>query len=171
VLDSLGDRRGALEDFRFCLDLMKKKALETPSDVQVRGAEAYYAFKVAAQSEKVGDKTEALRLAREALRLRERLSAEDSSGDASKLTHAELFENCADLLARLGQTNEARQIYQKALQIYTEISTAAAENAELNDRKKRIQQKINVRSSKTKVYLSQPPRKRISNTSSAPVRI
>src|SRR5205085_7404638 len=119
------------------------KAAETPTDWQVRTAEAYYTVKVAVQSEKTGDKAEALRLVREGLLLRERLSKDDAANAASQLYEAGLFEDGADLLVKLNQFTEARKIYEKALQIYSEILPTEIQNADAVDRKTRLQKKIN----------------------------
>lgn len=143
VLDALGDGRGALENFKFCMELLKKKSAETPDDGQVRLAEANYTIKVAAQTEKTGDRQEALRLAREGLRLNERLTdATDASNGYSRSYQAGLQETGADLLVKLGQAAEARKTYEQALKIYSEILPAATKNAELGDRITRLRQKI-----------------------------
>ncbi|HEX8734382.1 MAG TPA: protein kinase [Pyrinomonadaceae bacterium] len=142
ALDSLSDFRGALEHFKFSWNLIKNKAAENPTDIQMRTAEAYYTVKVAVETEKTGDKTEALRLVREGLALREKISAQDNWSNASLFYHAGLFEEAGDLLCRLGQFNEARKVYGKTLQIYSQLLSDEAPNTDLSERKRRLEEKI-----------------------------
>jgi tetratricopeptide (TPR) repeat protein len=132
----------ALEHFKFSRNLIKNKAAENPNDIQMRTAEAYYTVKVAVETEKTGDKTEALRLVREGLALREKISAQDNWSDGSLFYHAGLFEDAGDLLRQLGQFNEARKIYGKTLQIYSQLLSEEAPNTDISERKRRLQEKM-----------------------------
>lgn len=142
ALDAMKDFDGALRQFSTSLDLIKRQVSVNPSDAQLRTAEAYYTVKVAIETEKTGDKARALRLVREGLALREKLSAEDTSRGTGWYYHAGLFEDGGDLLQKLGQRREARALYEKTLIIYSRLVAEDAENADIRDGRNRVQAKI-----------------------------
>ena len=137
ALAEIGDFQGALQNFRFSLDLIKNAVRQNPHDRQFREAECYYLVKVAVFLEKTGAKNESLATLENGLALREKLTADDKSNGVSMLYHAELFEQGGDLLVKLNQTEKARQIYRRALQLCEKTAQEESANA-----RERLQEKL-----------------------------
>lgn len=124
ALDTHGDYRGALENYRYALKAVTEARAGNPNSSELRYSEAKDTVKVGIALHKVGQVSDSFELVRKGISLSREYIAEDR-GRAATITYGtELFQQGADFLGSKGRPEEAIAVYQEALKI---LERSAAE--------------------------------------------
>ena len=118
VLDKLGDRQGALENYQYSLRLISEERIKNPGANELKHAEAIYNIRVGAALQKIDETKQATEMVRRGLALEREFIAENADRASSVQYSFEIFRPAAEFFVTVGQPEEAVAIYLEWVKFY-----------------------------------------------------